>query len=173
MNEERHYLSTREAAEYLGLSARTLDRYRVSGEGPVFHRFGGAGALHPRRPRRLGEGAAPGVDRRRRLGARRGEAVRRGAAALGLAALGAGALMLGAEAAYATTDTTFGDPLDTVQDIVGGTGGQLAAALAVGAALVGSVLRFNAMQLMGAVGVGIAAGAGTGIVTGLVGTAIV
>ena len=50
---------------------------------------------------------------------------------------------------------------------------QLAAALAVGAALVGSVLRFNAMQLMGAVGVGIAAGAGTGIVTGLVGTAIV
>ena len=49
----------------------------------------------------------------------------------------------------------------------------VAAALAVGAALVGSVLRFNAMQLMGAVGVGIAAGAGTGIVTGLVGTAIV
>ena len=57
--------------------------------------------------------------------------------------------------------------------IVGGTGGQLAAALAVGAALVGSVLRFNAMQLMGAVGVGVAAGAGTGIVTGLVGTAII
>ena len=67
----------------------------------------------------------------------------------------------------------FEDPLDTVQDIVGGTGGQLAAALAVGAALVGSVLRFNAMQLMGAVGVGIAAGAGTRIVTSLVGTAIV
>ena len=41
MNGERHYLSTREAADYLGLSARTLDRYRVSGEGPVFHRFGG------------------------------------------------------------------------------------------------------------------------------------
>ena len=40
MNNERHYLSTREAAEYLGLSSRTLDRYRVSGEGPVFHRFG-------------------------------------------------------------------------------------------------------------------------------------
>ena len=55
--------------------------------------------------------------------------------------------------------------------MVSGTGGQLAAALAVGAALVGSVLRFNAMQLLGAVGV--AAGAGTGIVTGLVGTAIV
>ena len=94
-------------------------------------------------------------------------------AAFGVAALAAVAVLCGADSALATTDTTFGDPLDTVEDIVGGTGGQLAAALAVGAALVGSVLRFNAMQLMGAVGVGIAAGAGTGIVTGLVGTAIV
>ena len=41
MNDERAYLSVREAAEYLGLSPRTLDRYRVSGEGPVFYRFGG------------------------------------------------------------------------------------------------------------------------------------
>ena len=91
-------------------------------------------------------------------------------AAAGLAVV---AVLASADAALATTDTTFGSPLDTVEGIVGGTGGQLAAALAVGAALVGSVLRFNAMQLMGAVGVGIAAGAGTGIVTGLVGTAIV
>ena len=83
------------------------------------------------------------------------------------------AVIGGMDAAWAASDTTFDAPLDTVKDIVGGTGGQLAAALAVGAALVGSVLRFNAMQLMGAVGVGIAAGAGTGIVTGLVGTAIV
>ena len=89
------------------------------------------------------------------------------------AAVVAGAVLAGADIAFATTDTTFGDPLDTVEGIVGGTGGQLAAALAVGAALVGSVLRFNAMQLMGAVGVGVAAGAGTGIVTGLVGTAII
>ena len=90
-----------------------------------------------------------------------------------VAAIAAAAVLTGADGAFATTDTTFGGPLDTVRDIVGGTGGQLAAALAVGAALVGSVLRFNAMQLMGAVGVGIAAGAGTGVVTGLVGTAIV
>ena len=88
-------------------------------------------------------------------------------------ALTAAALACAIDPALATTDTTFGNPLDTVENIVGGTGGQLAAALAVGAALVGSVLRFNAMQLMGAVGVGIAAGAGTGIVTGLVGTAII
>ena len=112
-------------------------------------------------------GTANERDRRRRR-----VQARLGAAALA-AAVVAGAMLAGADVALATTDDTFGDPLDTVQDIVGGTGGQLAAALAVGAALVGSVLRFNAMQLMGAVGVGIAAGAGTGIVTGLVGTAIV
>ena len=80
---------------------------------------------------------------------------------------------LGIDAALAASDTTFTGPLNTVTGIVTGTGGQLAAALAVGAALVGSVLRFNATQLIGAVGVGVAAGAGTGIVTGLVGTAIV
>ena len=41
MKNERNYLTTREAAHYLGLSSRTLNRYRVSGDGPVFHRFGG------------------------------------------------------------------------------------------------------------------------------------
>ena len=93
---------------------------------------------------------------------------------LALAALPAAAVMaFGIDGALASTDTTFSGPLDTVTDMVSGTGGQLAAALAVGAALVGSVLRFNAMQLLGAVGVGVAAGAGTGIVTGLVGTAII
>ena len=35
------YLNTREAAAWLNLSPRTLDRYRMSGDGPVFHRFGG------------------------------------------------------------------------------------------------------------------------------------
>ena len=83
------------------------------------------------------------------------------------------ALLFGADPALASTDTTFQGPLDTVTGIVGGTGGQLAAALAVGAALVGSVMRFNTQQLLGAVGVGVAAGAGVGIVTGLVGTAII
>ena len=95
------------------------------------------------------------------------------ARALGAAALAAGLAAAGLDGALASSDTTFAGPLDTVTDMVSGTGGQLAAALAVGAALVGSVLRFNATQLLGAVGVGVAAGAGTGIVTGLVGTAIV
>ena len=115
-----------------------------------------------------------GAENGRGCGRRAASPAMSGVRTVGLAAtVVAGAMLGGADIALATTDTTFGDPLDTVQDIVGGTGGQLAAALAVGAALVGSVLRFNAMQLMGAVGVGIAAGAGTGIVTGLVGTAIV
>ena len=95
------------------------------------------------------------------------------AKAAALAVLAATAWALGADPALAASDSTFAGPLATVTNMVSGTGGQLAAALAVGAALVGSVLRFNAMQLLGAVGVGVAAGAGTGIVTGLVGTAIV
>ncbi len=42
MNENgTNYLNTREAAAWLNLSPRTLDRYRVSGDGPAFHRFGG------------------------------------------------------------------------------------------------------------------------------------
>ena len=38
--DEGGFLTTRGAAGYLGLSHRTLDGYRVSGAGPVFHRFG-------------------------------------------------------------------------------------------------------------------------------------
>ena len=34
------FFDTGRAAEYLGLSPRTLDGYRVSGNGPAFHRFG-------------------------------------------------------------------------------------------------------------------------------------
>ena len=34
------FMGTREAAALLGLSPRTLDRYRVTGKGPEFHKFG-------------------------------------------------------------------------------------------------------------------------------------
>ena len=193
MTEDATYMNTLQAARYLGLSDKTLRRYRVSGDGPVFCRFNtriryrredlddwaatrrqlpagdpGSGACPPGSGAGTGERdpvAAAGDG----TGDRPGPALRCAAVAMFAAA----AVLAGADAAWATTDTTFDSPLDTVEGIVGGTGGQLAAALAVGAALVGSVLRFNAMQLMGAVGVGIAAGAGTGIVTGLVGTAII
>ena len=39
-DDEGGFLNTRRAAAYLDLSPRTLDGYRVSGEGPAFHRFG-------------------------------------------------------------------------------------------------------------------------------------
>ena len=35
MTDGKNYLSTRRAAKHLGLSPRTLDRYRVTGGGPV------------------------------------------------------------------------------------------------------------------------------------------
>ncbi len=38
---ERGYVDTREAAARLGLSPATLARWRIAGEGPWFHRFGG------------------------------------------------------------------------------------------------------------------------------------
>ena len=40
MTEETNYLNTDQAAAWLGLSPKTLKRYRVSGSGPVFHLFG-------------------------------------------------------------------------------------------------------------------------------------
>ena len=82
---------------------------------------------------------------RRRMAARARDgapAMAAGRLAMSLAFAGA-ALAAGADPAFATSDTTFGGPLGTVTNIVSGTGGQLAAALAVGAALVGSVLRFK------------------------------
>ena len=39
-HDESGFFDTRRAAGYLGLSHRTLDGYRVTGNGPAFHRFG-------------------------------------------------------------------------------------------------------------------------------------
>ena len=41
MNNQPEYLSTSEAAAVLSMSARTLDRYRVTGEGPPFSKLCG------------------------------------------------------------------------------------------------------------------------------------
>lgn len=35
-----HYLSAVEAANYLGISPKTLAKWRLSGSGPIFRRFG-------------------------------------------------------------------------------------------------------------------------------------
>lgn len=35
------YLMTREAGEFLGLSARTLEKHRVYGTGPIYRKLGG------------------------------------------------------------------------------------------------------------------------------------
>ena len=39
--DDRGYVDTREAAEQLGLSPSTLARYRITGAGPRYYRFGG------------------------------------------------------------------------------------------------------------------------------------
>ena len=39
-NDESGFFKTKRAAQYLDLSERTLEGYRVSGDGPAFHRFG-------------------------------------------------------------------------------------------------------------------------------------
>ena len=63
-NDESGFFDTRRAADYLGLSRRTLDGYRVSGDGPAFHRFGNR--VRYRRPNLDAWAARPGRPRRRR-----------------------------------------------------------------------------------------------------------
>ena len=41
MRADSPYMTCREAAAFLRLSPRSLDRWRVSGEGPAFRKFGG------------------------------------------------------------------------------------------------------------------------------------
>ena len=123
MTDEQVFFTTVEAARYLRLSHSTLKRYRVTGEGPVYSRMGGrvryrrehldAWAAERERVSTVDDGTAE----------RPGPALR----VAGVAALAAVALLAGPETALATTDTTFDSPLDTVEGIVGGTGGPLAA----------------------------------------------
>ena len=40
MRYARMFYSTRHVADWLGISPRTLEGYRITGKGPVFHRFG-------------------------------------------------------------------------------------------------------------------------------------
>ena len=49
MTEDATYMNTLRAARYPGLSEKTLRRYRVSGDGPVFCRLGARTAILRRR----------------------------------------------------------------------------------------------------------------------------
>lgn len=42
------FISTKEAAEYLGLSRRTLEKYRVYGAGPQFYKLGRRAMYKPK-----------------------------------------------------------------------------------------------------------------------------
>ena len=50
MDDLDRYLSTHEAAMFLGLSHRTLERYRVTGEGPAVSKVRPAGLLRANGP---------------------------------------------------------------------------------------------------------------------------
>ncbi|MBS4049381.1 MAG: hypothetical protein KG075_23755 [Alphaproteobacteria bacterium] len=67
--------------------------------------------------------------------------------------------------AHAGADTTLQPIENWVENVVSGSGGRTAAGVALLSAVVGSALKFNPWQFAGAVGVGIAAGAGWEIVT--------
>ena len=79
------FLSTPQAAERLGLSPRTLEQYRRTGEGPVFYRFGylvrylGADLEAWAAVRRRTTTAEDGNARRYRTGPRRRKPARRAA----------------------------------------------------------------------------------------------
>ena len=40
-------LSTKQAARIMGLSHRTLERYRLTGQGPAYRKLGGRVVYHP------------------------------------------------------------------------------------------------------------------------------
>jgi hypothetical protein len=40
MDEFKLYINEREAASFLGLSPRTLQKHRITGLGPIFHKLG-------------------------------------------------------------------------------------------------------------------------------------
>ena len=75
-------------------------------------------------------------------------------------------IALTCSAAFAGTDATF-DTLNTrIGGYISGSGGELAAILALGSAIAGSVLQFNFRQVGGAVLVSGLAGLGLPIITG-------
>lgn len=83
------------------------------------------------------------------------------ALAVGIAAVVATA------AAHAGTDTTFDATVSQITDWSEGSLGKLAAVGGVATALVGMILKFDWRLIAGAVGIGLTAATGPGIVTSL------
>lgn len=69
--------------------------------------------------------------------------------------------------ALAGTDATFSTTTSRITGWSGGSLGKLAGAAAVASALVGMVLKFDWRLIGGALGIGLTAATGPGIVTGL------
>ena len=61
------YLRTPEAARFVGLSIRTLEKHRIYGTGPRYSKLGGRVVYRDRRSAGLGRARRQGVD----LGSRR------------------------------------------------------------------------------------------------------
>ena len=85
-----------------------------------------------------------------------------------IAAAAAGVTVLGLVSAHAGADTTFTSSTTQLTNWTTGSMGKLAAVAAVGAGIFGAILRFDWKLIAGAVGIGLAAATGPGIVSGLV-----
>ena len=62
------YLRTPEAARFVGLSVRTLEKHRIYGTGPRYSKLGGRVVYRARRSAGLGRRRRQGVDVRSRQG---------------------------------------------------------------------------------------------------------
>jgi len=91
---------------------------------------------------------------------------RHGNKALVLAAATAAASVMGAEVAYAGTDTTFNTALTSFTNFLQGSGGKIITVLSLAGGIVGlGSGRFSLAQIAIPVGVGVGAGTGVPIVT--------
>ncbi len=91
---------------------------------------------------------------------------RHGDKALVVVATLAAATVVGAEAAYAGTDTTFNTALTSFTNFLQGSGGKIITVLSLAGGIVGlGSGRFSLAQIAIPVGVGVGAGTGVPIVT--------
>ncbi len=86
-------------------------------------------------------------------------------AVLVTAGLAAVLVMAGTEPSWATTDANIEPAAVQISNYIQGSGGKVAAGVALATAIGGSVLRFNMHQVLGAIGVGLLATLGYPAVT--------